>query len=49
MKELDKRQIVGLIAVGLSTVITCFWAFWGIIENLHGKRLAKLRLKPTRV
>jgi hypothetical protein len=21
--------------VGLSTVITCFWAFWGIIENFH--------------
>jgi hypothetical protein len=35
MKHLDKRQIVGWIAVGLSTVITCFWAFWGIIENFH--------------
>jgi hypothetical protein len=35
MKQLDKRQIVGWIAVGLSTVITCFWAFWGIIENFH--------------
>jgi hypothetical protein len=23
------------MAVGLSTVITCFWAFWGIIENFH--------------
>ena len=21
--------------MGLSTVITCFWAFWGIIENFH--------------
>jgi len=21
--------------VGLSTAITCFWAFWGIIENFH--------------
>jgi len=21
--------------VGLSTIITCFWAFWGIIENFH--------------
>ncbi|MCJ7701724.1 MAG: hypothetical protein MUO62_09090, partial [Anaerolineales bacterium] len=35
MKDLDKRQIVGWVAVGLSTVITCFWAFWGIIENFH--------------
>lgn len=31
----SKRQIVGWVAVGLSTVITCFWAFWGIIENFH--------------
>jgi hypothetical protein len=35
MKRPDKRQIVGWIAVGLSLVITCFWAFWGIVENLH--------------
>ena len=35
MKHLDKRRVAGWIAVGLSTVITCFWAFWGIIENFH--------------
>jgi hypothetical protein len=35
MRQLDKRQIAGWIAVGLSTVITCFWAYWGIIENFH--------------
>jgi hypothetical protein len=35
LKHLDKRQIVGWIAVGLSIAITCFWAFWGIIENFH--------------
>jgi hypothetical protein len=35
LKNLDKRQIVGWIAVGLSIVITCLWAFWGIIENFH--------------
>jgi hypothetical protein len=35
MKQPDKRQIVGWIAVGLSTAITCFWAFWGIIETFH--------------
>jgi len=35
LKQLNKRQIVGWVAVSLSTVITCFWAFWGIIENFH--------------
>ena len=35
MKQFGKRQIVGWIAVGLSTAVTCFWAFWGIIENFH--------------
>ena len=35
MKTLDRRRIVGWIAVGLSTAITCFWAFWGIVENFH--------------
>jgi len=32
----DKKQsIMGWVAVGVSAVITCFWAFWGIIENFH--------------
>lgn len=35
MKHIDKRQVAGWIAVGFSIVITCFWAFWGIIENFH--------------
>jgi hypothetical protein len=35
MKHLDKRRLAGWIAVGISTVITCIWAFWGIIENFH--------------
>jgi hypothetical protein len=35
MKHLDKRRVLGWIAVGLSTAITCFWAFWGIVENFH--------------
>ena len=30
-----KRTIMGWFAVGLSTIVTCFWAFWGIIENFH--------------
>lgn len=34
-KQFKMRQIVGWIAVGLSTIITCVWAFWGIIENFH--------------
>jgi len=34
-KKRDKCQIVGWIAVGISIAITCFWAFWGIIENFH--------------
>jgi len=34
-KRSRKRQIVGWIAVGLSTIITCTWAFWGIVENFH--------------
>ncbi|MEJ2599877.1 MAG: hypothetical protein P8Z00_16200 [Anaerolineales bacterium] len=28
-------MLLGWIAVGLSTAITCFWAFWGIVENFH--------------
>lgn len=35
MKQVNKRQVIGWIAVGISTIITCFWAFWGIIENFH--------------
>ena len=35
MKQNNKSRIAGWTAVGLSTIITCFWAFWGIIENFH--------------
>jgi hypothetical protein len=35
VKRFDRRKIVGWIAVGLSTVITCVWASWGILENFH--------------
>ena len=34
-KLFDRRQLPGWIAVVLSTIITSFWAFWGIIENFH--------------
>ena len=34
-KRAGKRQIVGWVAVGLSTAVTCLWAFWGIVENFH--------------
>lgn len=29
------QQILGWIAVALSTLLACFWAFWGINENFH--------------
>jgi hypothetical protein len=35
MKQLDKRNVIGWIAIVLSTIITSVWAFWGIIENFH--------------
>src|SRR6266508_5706779 len=35
MNRLSKRQVVGWLAVALSTSIASFWAFWGIIENFH--------------
>lgn len=35
MKQIDKRQLAGWLALGISTLITCFWAFWGIVENFH--------------
>jgi len=35
MKRPDRHQIVGWMAVGLSTAIACFWAFWGIVETFH--------------
>jgi hypothetical protein len=35
MRQLDKRQIAGWIAEGFSILITCGWAFWGIVENFH--------------
>jgi hypothetical protein len=35
LKRLDKQQVAGWMGVGFSTILTCFWAFWGIIENFH--------------
>lgn len=35
MKQPDKRQLIGWIAVSISILITCLWAFWGIVENFH--------------
>jgi hypothetical protein len=35
MKQIDKRRLVGWLALGISTLVTCFWAFWGIVENFH--------------
>ena len=35
MQQLSRKKTFGWIALGLSTAITCIWAFWGIIENFH--------------
>jgi len=35
MPHLNKQQIIGWLAVGLSAAIACFWAMCGIIENFH--------------
>lgn len=35
MNRWSKRQVAGWGAVGISTAIACFWAYWGIIENFH--------------
>ena len=35
MTQVRKRQIAGWIGVALSTLVACFWACWGIIENFH--------------
>lgn len=35
MSHLSKRQVAGWLAVSLSTLISCFWAFWGITESFH--------------
>jgi hypothetical protein len=35
MAQRDKRHTAGWVAVGLSILVTCFWAFWGIVETFH--------------
>jgi len=35
MIKISKRRVLGWIAVGISTLLTSVWAFWGIIENFH--------------
>ncbi len=30
-----RRQIAGWAAVSISTLVACFWAFWGSNENFH--------------
>jgi len=30
---MKKTAIIGWTAVTLSTLISCSWAFWGIVEN----------------
>jgi len=35
MKQDKRRQVLGWIAVSISTIVTSFWAVWGILENFH--------------
>lgn len=35
MKKNHRSQVAGWVAVGASTLLTCVWASWGIIENFH--------------
>ena len=35
MLSASRRDVLGWIAAVISAVISCFWAFWGIIENFH--------------
>lgn len=35
MGRVKRQQILGWLAVLLSTAIACYWAAWGIIENFH--------------
>lgn len=35
MKKPDRRQLAGWTALCISTLVSCFWAFWGIVENFH--------------
>jgi len=30
-----QRNLLGWAAVELSTLVACFWAFWGVLENFH--------------
>jgi hypothetical protein len=34
-EEMMKKNILGWLAVSFSLVISCLWAFWGIVENFH--------------
>ncbi len=35
MEPNRRRVALGWIAVGVSTVIACIWAIWGVLENFH--------------
>lgn len=32
---MKKQKILGVFAFSISLMLTCIWAFWGIIENFH--------------
>lgn len=35
LKQKRWDPILGWLALGISTLVTSFWAFWGIVENFH--------------
>lgn len=35
MRGFTRTRTTGWIAASISIALTCFWAFWGIIENFH--------------
>jgi hypothetical protein len=35
VKKDNKHQVAGWVAAGASTLMTCAWAIWGILENFH--------------
>ena len=34
-RQMNRPAFAGWIAVGLSTLFSCLWAFWGVFESFH--------------
>lgn len=35
MNKERSKKIAGWAAITVSTILSCFWSFWGIVENFH--------------